>query len=74
MFSTAQAPAPKVQIEAILCRMDGDIMQVMTDEGSKPVSLHKSGVKILFSGDTNKFGDLVTLTLSERKAINAGLV
>lgn len=64
----------QVEIEAILISMIGNDMKIQTDEKSKPITLHKSGVSVRYTGDANKLGSFVTLRMSERKAINAGLV
>jgi len=75
MYYDSRAVAiPPVQIEAILVRMTESDLSVLTDERSRPVSLKRSGVKVTFSGKQSSHGAHVILTLSERKAINAGLV
>lgn len=75
MYQTSRsAQIPPVEVEAILVRMTDHDLSIMTDERARPVSLKRSGVKVAFSGKQSSHGAHVTLTLSERKAINAGLV
>ncbi len=73
MFDTASSGS-KVQVDAILASITGNHLNVYTDEKSKPVSLHRSGVTVKYKGNESKLGAYVTLTLSERKAINSGLI
>jgi hypothetical protein len=73
MFDTVN-PGSKVQVDAILSSITGNHLNIYPDEKSKPVSLHRSGVTVKYKGNENNLGAYVTLTLSERKAINSGLI
>jgi hypothetical protein len=65
-------PAPastKTEVEVILVTKTDKSLMVKVDETSRPVWISRSGVKI----KANPTGT-VTLTLSERKAINYNLI
>jgi hypothetical protein len=58
-----------VEVEVILVQENHEYIQVRISEDSKPITLPKSGVKVL-----KRSGKYLELSLSERKAINYNLI
>ena len=69
---TTVTPRSKVTVDVILMKRTDHEFTVRTDETSRPVILPRYGVKIL--QDKPKIGDVITLRLTEKKAVDYNLV
>lgn len=74
MYADPRSSTSKVEVEAILVKMGEDSMRLMMDETSRPMEVPLKGIKISYTKAMSKHGAFVTLSMSERIAINAGLV
>lgn len=74
MYADPRSSTSKVEVEAILVSMTDDALRVMMDESSRPMNVPRIGIKVIYSKEMSKHGAFVVLSMSERTAINTGLV